>query len=74
MASAYTMIIKSPSLDLNKNLFGLSFFLSSTWFVDHFLIADILNLRYYFYLFFSGGGGFCSVFSEIIPSLLAVDH
>lgn len=32
MASAYILIIKSSSLNLNKNLFDSSFFLSSTCF------------------------------------------
>lgn len=59
IASAYTLIIKSSSLDLSKNLFDLSFFFCRQLaFVDHFPIADTLNLRYNFYLFFFGGGFF----------------
>lgn len=73
MANAYTLIIKSSSLNLIKNLFDLSFFCSQLAFIDHFLIVDILNLQVLFLFILFGGGFFCSIFSEMIPSLPEMD-
>ena len=74
MANACILIIKSSSLDLVKNLFDLSFFRSQLAFINHFLIVDMLNLQVLFlFVLVWWWVFFCSIFSEMIPSLPAMD-